>query len=119
MVWVFVANLVPAVALYLWFKLTEKNLLNDWQAILKDGIASGVAILWLGLSVVICFEGWADYVGWFLVAWSITYWASAVIAWQRLQAAKKGQNPGRPLGEDAKQATSPNRAQRRRAARKR
>ncbi|WP_218082147.1 hypothetical protein [Anthocerotibacter panamensis] len=110
--WFFWASLIPAIGLYMFFKLKEKNLLNDWNAIFKDGLASGFSILWLGASIVISFKGWPEYIGWFLVIWSVTYWASAVIAWQKLRAPKQD----KPLPQSA---SGLNRQQRRRAAHRR
>ncbi len=117
--WYFVANVALAIGLYLWFKITEKNLLDDWWAIFKDGIASGAAFVWLGANIQYFYDGWLDYLGWFLVAWSLTYWTAVVIAWQKIQAAKKGQKVAKPLTAEASAPKVPlNRQQRRRVARK-
>jgi hypothetical protein len=101
----FAGNAVPAVGLYLWFKVREKNLLDDWGAIFRDGLASAVASAWLGLTIVLCFEGWSEYLGWGLVVWSLTYWASAFLAWRNLQALKAGKPVFGPL--DQSKATAP------------
>jgi len=121
MVWLFLINAVPAVALYLWFKITEKNLRDDWLAMLKDAVASGVATLWLGGSLVKLFEGWPTWIGWFLLAWSIPYWAAAWVAWQKLQAINKGKNVPKPFAKEGAKPEKPplNRQQRRKAARRR
>ena len=114
---VLAANSIPAVGLYLWFKLTEKNLQDDWLAIFKDGLASALAMLWLGGALVWNLEGWPEYLGWGLMAWSLTFWASAAIAWQNLRAVKAGKPTLNPLAPKNEPQVALNRQQRRRLKR--
>ncbi len=122
MPWLFVANLVPALILYFWFKQTEKNLLDDWQALFKDGLASGTAALWVGVSLIYFFDSWPEIIGWFLVVWSLTYWASAGLAWQRLQAIRAGKPVAVPFPDrnpiSVAPSALPNRQQRRKQRRR-
>lgn len=113
---------IPAAALYFYFKLTVKDLMGNWAALIKDGLASGAAFLLTG----ICFffgysEGVLHWAGLGLALWSLTYWGSALISYRNLQTEKvTGRRVSGPFERSPSPGqVRPNRSQRRTRKRQR
>lgn len=109
--------LLPCGGIYFYFKLTVKDLTENWAALVKDGIASGLAFVIVGVTFFWAYPaGWLHWLGLVMALWSITYWASAAISYQNLQTEKRGGQVQSPLNRKPSTTPStarPNRAQRR------
>ena len=102
------------IPLYLWFKFTLSNVTQDWNALLKDGLASATGFSWLGLWLFLGYDNWLHWAGLAIFVWSLTFWLSTGVAWQRVQSEKKGAKPAAPFAKSSSPASpSPNRKQRR------
>ncbi|UFP96803.1 hypothetical protein [Gloeobacter morelensis] len=107
--------LVPAGALYFYFKLTEKNLMGNWAALIKDGVASAIAFGAVGLTFFVAYpDGWLHWLGLVLALWSLTYWGSAAISYRNLRTERSGGRVEPPFGvRTPPNPARPNRRQRR------
>jgi hypothetical protein len=102
------------IPLYLWFKFTLSNVTRDWDALLKDGLASAIGFSWLGLWLFLGYDNWLHWIGLGVFVWSLTFWLSTGVAWQRVRAEKKGEKPAAPFSKSETAASKgPNRKQRR------
>lgn len=102
------------IPLYLWFKFTLSNVTRDWNALLKDGLASAIGFSWLGGWLFLGYDNWLHWVGLGIFVWSVTFWLSTGVAWQRVRSEKQGKNPAAPFSKPETPARQgPNRKQRR------
>lgn len=104
---------VPGLILYAWFKVTSPNLLGDWSALFKDGLASGAAFLGVGATLFAVYEDWLHWLGLALMIWSLTYWGSALISRQNLRIEARGGKINSAFTGGSKVQPAPNRRQRR------
>jgi len=98
----------------LWLFLGYDNVTRDWNALLKDGLASAIGFSWLGLWLFLGYDSWLHWIGLGIFVWSLTFWLSTGVAWQRVRAEKKGEKPAAPFSKPETPASKgPNRQQRR------